>query len=120
MSLWVLLGMAVSSISLGGYVSSTPTHPPPYRVRIPLNGIFADELLDLTVTGFRDHSVAPWPAMDSACGKPGIYAVLSGSVPDGPRSFLFTVHLGSVRSTFESVLAPGIAHNFCPNEKWYC
>jgi beta-fructofuranosidase len=74
---------------------------------------------DLAVTGFRDPFLNPWPAMDRSLGKstPGLYALLSGGIQEGPCLFLYDIDVNDMtRWTFLRTL--GQTPRNAPIGKW--
>ena len=60
------------------------------------NPIHPEPPVGLTVSGWRDPYVAPWPSLDRAMGRPGnqdtLYAIISGGLKDQtPTAFLYAV-----------------------------
>jgi beta-fructofuranosidase len=82
------------------------------------NPIIPEPPIDLTVTGWRDPMVAPWPSLDTALGKSigegNLYGLISGGIKDrGPTAFLYTIDKRNLAQwTFVSDLVElGINHN---------
>ena len=87
----------------------------------PDNPILAEEPPNLSVTGFRDPFVAPWPALDRARdSKPSLYGLISGGVHlDGPKTFLYAIAPNDLTKwTYLYPLAIDIPSNHQPAGRW--
>jgi beta-fructofuranosidase len=61
------------------------------------NPILPEPPLGLTVTGWRDPMVAPWPSLDTALGRSmgdgNLYGLISGGIKGkGPTAFLYAIN----------------------------
>ncbi|KAF7505433.1 hypothetical protein GJ744_000760 [Endocarpon pusillum] len=65
-------------------------------VKDEANPILLETPAGLTVTGWRDPMVAPWPSLDMALGRPvgegNLYGLLAGGIKGrGPTAFLYAI-----------------------------
>ena len=82
------------------------------------NPIQPEPPLGISVTGWRDPFVAPWPSMDNLLGReePTMYGVISGGLRNrGPTAFLYSINPKDLcQWTFLSSLVD-LPHNHNPS-----
>ena len=68
------------------------------------NAILPDPPANLTVTGWRDLMVAPWPSLDAALGgsessgHSTLYGLISGVIKErGPAAFLYAIDKHNIK-----------------------
>lgn len=86
------------------------------------NPVLAEEPPNLSVTGFRDPFLAPYPSLATLLGHPSdtLYGTISGGLhPDGPRLFLYRVQPSALRQwEYLHPLVEDVPGNLRPSGKW--